>query len=86
MTKRVINEAYCGWVPMRTGSSIIPRGCVLDPLKPTRGVAMGRSLSLEIPSWSKAEANIISDELPVSISTRLTVKLAMVSVTTKGSS
>ena len=59
---------------------------MVDPLNPTNGVATGLSLSLEILSWSNALAKSMSDELLVLISTLLTEKFAMVSVTTKGSS
>ena len=54
----------------------------MDPLNPTNGVATGLSLSLAIPSWSNASAKSMSDELPVSISTLLTEKFALVIVTT----
>ncbi|GFS31549.1 hypothetical protein Acr_00g0018040 [Actinidia rufa] len=68
------------------GKLIHPKGCVVFPLNPIRGVWKGCNLSSPIFILSNAEMNKISAELPLSIKILWTLKLEMTAETTKASS
>ena len=65
---------------------IEPKGSTFSPEKPRKWVLMGSNFSLPMPILSKAEAKMMSVELPLSTSTRWTVLLAITARITKGSS
>ena len=70
---------------MRT-SCFEPKGNTFSPENPRRWVLTGSSFSLPMPILSKAEAKMMSVELPLSTWTRWTVLLATTALITKGSS
>ena len=67
-------------------SCIEPKGNTFSPEKPHKWVPTGSSFSLLMSILSKAEAKMISAELPLSTRTRWTVLLATTARITKGSS
>ena len=67
-------------------SCIDPRGSTLSPENPRRWALTGSSFSLPMPIFSKADAKIISAELPLSTRTRWIVLLATMALITSGSS
>ena len=67
-------------------SCIEPKGNTFSPENPRKWVLTGSSLSLSMPILSKAEAKMMSVELPLSTRTRWTVLLATTARITKGSS
>ena len=72
--------------PKVSTSCIEPKGNTFSPEKPRKWVLTGSSFSLPIPILLKAEAKMISAELPFSTRTRWTVLLATTAQITKGSS
>ena len=67
-------------------SCIDPRGSTLSPENPRKWALTGSSFSLLMPILSKADAKILSAELPLSTRTLCTVLLAMTTLITRGSS
>ena len=67
-------------------SCIEPKGNTFSPENPRKWVLTGSSLSFPMPILSKAEAKMMSVELPLSTKTRWTVLLATTARITKGSS
>ena len=67
-------------------SCIEPKGNTFSPENPSRWVLTGSSFSLPMSILSKAEAKMMSAELPLSIRTRWTVLLPTTALITKGSS
>ena len=67
-------------------SCIEPKGNTFSPENPHKWMLTGSSLSLPIPILSKAEAKMMSVELPLSTRTRWSVLLATTARSTKGSS
>ena len=67
-------------------SCIEPKGNTFSPKNPRKWVLTGSSLALPMSILSKAEAKMMSVELPLSIRTRWTVLLATTAHITKGSS
>ena len=67
-------------------SCIDPMGSTLSLENPCRWVLTGSSLSLLMPILSKADAKMMSVELPLSSRTWCTVLLAMMALITSGSS
>ena len=67
-------------------SCIEPKGNTFSPENPCKWVLTGSILSLPMPILSKAEANMMSAELPLSTRTRWTVFLDTTARITKGSS
>ena len=65
---------------------IEPKGSTFSPEKPLKWVLTGSSFSLPMPILSKAEAKMMSAELPLSTRTRWTVLLATTTRITKRSS
>ena len=67
-------------------SCIKPKGNTFSPENPHKWVLTGSSLTLPMSILSKAEAKMMSAELPLSTRTRWTVLLATTARITKGSS
>ena len=67
-------------------SCIEPRDNTFSPENPRKWVLTGSSLALLLSILSKAEAKMMSAELPLSTRTRWTVLLATTARITKGSS
>ena len=67
-------------------SFIEPKGKTFSLENPHRWVLIGSSFSLPMPILLKAEAKMMSAELPLSTRTRWTVLLAATALITKGSS
>ena len=65
-------------------SCIDPRGSTLSPENPRRWALIGSSFSLPMPILSKADAKMMSAELPLSTRTMCTVLLAMTTLITSG--
>ena len=65
---------------------IDPRGSTFSPENPYRWVLTGSSFSLPMPILSKADAKMMSAELPLPTRTRWIVLLATTALITKGSS
>ena len=63
-----------------------PRGSTLSPENPRRQALTGSSFSLPMPIFSKADAKMMSAELPLSTRTLWTVLLATMVFITRGSS
>ena len=72
--------------PKVSTSCIDPKGSTLSPKNPRRWVLTGSSFSLPMPILSKADANMMSTELPLSTRTLCTVLLATTTLITSGSS
>ena len=72
--------------PKVSTSCIEPKGNTFSPKNPRKWVLTGSSLALLMSILSKAEAKIMSAELPLSIRTQWTVLLATTARITKGSS
>ena len=62
------------------------KGNTFSPVNPRMWVLTGSSFSLSMPILSKAEAKMMSAELPLSTRTRWIVLLATTALITKGSS
>ena len=65
---------------------IDPKGSTFSPKNPRRWVLTGSSFSLSMPILSKADAKMMSAELPLSTRTRWIVLLATTALITRGSS
>ena len=63
-----------------------PKGSTLSPENPHRQALTGSSFSVSIPILSKADAKMISIELPLSTRTLWIVLLATMAFITSGSS
>ena len=63
---------------------IEPKGSTSSPENPRRWVLTGSSFSLPMPILSKADAKMMSAELPLSTRTRWIVLLATTALITKG--
>ena len=63
---------------------IEPKGSTFSPENPRRWVLTGSNFSLPMPILSKADAKMMSDELPLSTRTLWTVLLAMTALITNG--
>ena len=69
MRNLTIIVAGHGGSPKVSTSCIDPRGSTLSPENPRRWVLTGSSFSLPMPILSKANAKIMSAELPLSTRT-----------------
>ena len=78
--------AWHGGSPKVSTSCIEPKGNIFSPENPRKWVMIGSSLALPMSVLSKAEAKMMSVELPLSTRTRWTVLLATTARITKGSS
>ena len=67
-------------------SCIDPKGSTLSPENPSRWALTGSNFSLLMPILSKADAKMMSVELPLSTRALCTVLLATTALTTSGSS
>ena len=86
MRNLTVVVAWHGGSPKVSTSWIDPKGSTFSPENPHRWALTGSSLSLPIPIFSKADAKIISAELPLSTRTRWIVLLATTTLITSGSS
>ena len=75
-----------GGSPKVSTSCIEPKGNTYSPENPHKWVLTGSSLALPMSILSKAEAKMMSAELPLSTRTQWTVLLATTARITKGSS
>ena len=78
--------AWHGGSPKVSTNCIDPRGSTLSPKNPCKWVLTGSSFSLPMPILSKANAKMMSAELPLSTRTLLIVLLATMDYITNGSS
>ena len=78
--------AWHGGSPKVSTNCIDPRGNNFSLEKPLRWVLTGSSFSFPMPILSKADAKMMSAELPLSTRTRWIVLLATIALFTKGSS
>ena len=76
MRNLIVVVAWHGGSPKVSTSCVDPRGRTLSPENPRRYVLTGSSFSLPIPILSKADAKMMSAELPMSTRTLWTVLLA----------
>ena len=65
MRNLTANVAWHGGSPKVSTTCIDPRGSTLSPENPRRQVLTSSSFSLPMPSLSKADAKMMSAELPV---------------------
>ena len=72
--------------PKVSTSCINLRGNTLSPENPRRWELTGSSFSLPMPILSKADAKMMSTELPLSTRTLCTILLATMALITSGSS
>ena len=84
MRNLIVVVALHGGSPKVSTSCVDPRGRTLSPENPRRYVLIGYSFSLSIPILSKANAKMMSAELPLSTRTQWTVLLAMTTLITSG--
>ena len=78
--------AWHGGSPRVSTNYIEPKGNTFSPENPRKWVLTGSNLALLMSILSKAEAKMMSAELPLSTRTRWTVLLATTARITKGSS
>ena len=86
MRNLTVVVAWHGGSPKVSTNCIDPNGSTLSPENPRRWVLTGSSFSLPMPSLSKADAKMMSAELPLSTRTQWIVLLATTALITKGSS
>ena len=78
--------AWHGGSPKVSTNCIGPKGSTLSPEDPRRWALTGSNFSLSMPILSKADAKMMSAELPLSTRTLCTVLLATTTLITSGSS
>ena len=86
MKNLTVVVAWHGGSPKVSTSYTDPRGSTLSPKNPRRQALTGSSFSLPIPILSKADAKMMSTELPLSTRTLWIVLLATMVFITRGSS
>ena len=86
MRNLTIVVACHGGPPKVSTSCIDPKGSNFSSENPRRWVLAGSSFSLLMPILSKADAKMMSAELPLSTRTQWIVLLAITALITKGSS
>ena len=86
MRNLIVVVAWHGGSPKVSTNCIHPKGSTFSLENPRRWVLTGSSLSLSMSILSKADAKMMSAELPLSIRTRWIVLLATTALITKGSS
>ena len=86
MRSLTVVVAWHGGSPRVSINCTDPKGSTLSPENPCRQVLAGSSFSLPMPILSKADAKIISTELPLSTRTLWIVLLATMVFITSGSS
>ena len=70
MRSLAVVVAWQGGSPRVSTNCIEPKGNTFSPENPGRCVLTGSSFSLPMPILSKADAKMMSDELPLSTRTR----------------
>ena len=78
--------AWHGGSPKVSTSCINPRGSTLSSKNPRKCALIDSSFSLSMPILFKAEAKMMSVELPLSTKTLCTIFLATTALITSGSS
>ena len=78
--------AWHGGSPRVSTNCTDPKGSTLSPENPRRQALTGSSFSLQMPILSKADAKMISVELPLSMRTLWIILLATMAFITNGSS
>ena len=86
MRNLTVVVAWHGGYPKVSTSCMDLKGSTFSPENPRRWVLAGSSFSLPMPILSKADAKMMSVELPLSTRTRWIVLLATTVHITKGSS
>ena len=86
MRNLIVVVAWHGWFPKVCTSCIDPRGSTLSPENPRRYALIGSSFSFIMPILLKADAKMMSVELPLSTRTLWIVLLATTALITSGSS
>ena len=86
MRNLTVVVAWNGGSPKVSTSCIDPRGSTLSPENPRRWALTGSSFSLPMPILSKADAKMMSVELPLSTRTLCIILLATTTLITRGSS
>ena len=86
MRNLTVVVAWHGGSPKVSTSCTDPRGSTLSPENPHRQALTGFSFSLPMPILSKADAKMMSAELPLSTRTLWIVLLATMAFITSGSS
>ena len=86
MRNLTVIVVWHGGSPKVSTNYIEPNGSTLSPENPRRWVLTGSNLSLPMPILSKAEAKMMSVELPLSKRTRCIILLAITALITNGSS
>ena len=86
MRNLTVVVAWHGGSPKVSTSYIDPGGSTLSPENPRRQALTGSSFSLPIPILSKADAKMMSAELPLLTRTMWIVLLATMAFITSGSS
>ena len=86
MRNLTVVVTWHGGSPKVSTNYIDPKGSTFSLENPHRWVFIGSSLSLPMPILSKADAKMMSGELPSSTRTRWIVLLATNALFTKGSS
>ena len=78
--------AWHGGSPKVSTNYMDPKGSTFSPKNPRRWVLTGSNFSLPMPILLKADAKMMSAELPLLTRTRWIVLLAITALITKGSS
>ena len=86
MRNLTVVVAWHGGSPKVSTSCINPRGSTLSPENPRKQALTGSSFSLPMPILSKADAKMMSVELPFSTKTLWIVLLATMAFITSGPS
>ena len=86
MRNLTVVVAWHGGSPKVSTSCTDPRGNTLSPENPRKQALTGSNFSLQMPIFSKADAKMISAELPLSTRTLWTVLLATMVFITSWSS
>ena len=86
MRNLTIVVAWHGGSPKVSTSCTNPKGSTLSPENPRRQALTGSSFSLPIPILYKADAKMMSAELPLSTRTLWVILLATMAFITSGSS
>ena len=85
MRNLTVVVAWHGGFPKVSTSCIDPKGSTFSPENPHKWVLVGSSFSLLMPILLKADAKMMSAELPLPTRTRWIVLLATTDFITKGS-
>ena len=86
MRNLIVVVAWHGGSPKVSTNFIDPKGSTFSLENPSMWVLTSSNFSLQMPILSKADAKMMSAELPLSTRTRWIVLLATTALITKGSS